>query len=135
DGARPFPRLAPSAAAPRARETMPGIASRSKASCNAPSRFWASRQWAQRSYRLHGFDQVAAARHLRPCRIEVGDEQLEGRGVETLTQPCHIVELVERIVDRRIAAAPEAPAFLGIELVQRKRQVVRTIPLMDFRAL
>src|SRR6516164_3263693 len=84
---------------------------------------------------LHAFDQVAAARDPRPCLIEIGDEQLEVRGVETVAQRCHVFELVERIVDRCVAAAPEAPAFLGMELGHRQGQMMRSIPLIEFRAV
>src|SRR6516162_281585 len=84
---------------------------------------------------LHAFDQVAAARDSRPCLIEIGDEQLEVRGVETVSQRCHVFELVERIVDRCVAVAPEAPAFLGMELVHRQGQMMRSIPLIEFGAI
>jgi hypothetical protein len=41
-------------------------------------------QGRRRSGLLHGFNQVAAARYPRPCLIEVGNEHLEVRGVETV---------------------------------------------------
>src|SRR5262249_61730553 len=80
-------------------------------------------------------DQVPAASHAGPCMSEVGNKHLESRGVETVAQGCHVFELVERIVDRWVAAAPEAPAFLGTEFIHRQRQMVRPIPLIEFRAL
>src|SRR5262245_6030768 len=88
-----------------------------------------------RSGLLHRFDQVTAASHFGPCLIEVGNEQLEGRGVETVAQRCHVFELIERVVDRWVATAPEAPAFLGTEFIHRQRQMVCSIPFIEFRAL
>src|SRR6266436_3699262 len=66
---------------------------------------------------LHRFDQVTAASHSGPCLVEVGNKHLKSGGVETVAQGCHVPELVERIVDRWVAAAPEAPAFLGTEFI------------------
>src|SRR4029453_4895548 len=70
---------------------------------------------------LYDFDQVTTARHSGPRLIEIRNEQFEAWRVETVAQSCHVFELIERMVDRGGAAAPEAPAFLGLELIHRQR--------------
>lgn len=47
------------------------------------------------------------------------------------TQGCNVIEPFQCIVRRWITAAPEAPAFLGTELVHSQR----CIPLIEFRTV
>src|SRR5690349_4454853 len=90
---------------------------------DAPSGMITSR--SATSGRLHRFDQVATAGDTRPCLIEICNEQLEGRRLETVAQSRHVAELIKRIMNRWIAAAPEAPALLGTKFIQDRKSVVK----------
>ncbi len=77
---------------------------------------------------------IARARDtLRPRAIEVGDQLLEGVGGKRGVEPA-FGEVIDRVMHARLQLAPEAPGLLAFENLDRPRQVVGRIPMVEFIA-
>src|SRR5271167_361180 len=85
-----------------------------------------------RRHLLDDFENLAPARHaVTPDAIEIGDQRLDLFGADQRLSLDDVVELVKGVMDRGIALAPAAPAALRTENVDRPRQVIGRIPVVE----
>ena len=81
---------------------------------------------------LHDLEHLAAPRHaVAPDAVEIGDKRLDHVRTNQRLGLCNIGELVKRVVDRRVGAAPAAPAPQRRESLDRPREVVGRVPMIE----
>jgi hypothetical protein len=69
---------------------------------------------------------------VRPCAAEIGDQRLEVVRAERGIATRFVSKAIDRVMHARFDLAPEPPDFLAFEGLDRARQVVGRIPVVEF---
>src|ERR1700732_384608 len=80
---------------------------------------------------LSEFKNFTRARHIRPGAVEVRDQRLHGFAVHGAIERGAVGELIGRLMNGRIAHAPEPPRLVDPERLHRIRQMLLTIPVVE----
>src|ERR1700676_2681622 len=80
---------------------------------------------------LSEFKNLPRARHIRPGAVEVGDQRLHGFAVHGAIERGAVGEFIGRLMNGRIAQAPEPPRLVDPERLHRIRQMLLTIPVIE----
>lgn len=81
-----------------------------------------------------GHDVARARDALGPGTVEVGDQLLEFGGGERGVAGRAVGEAIDRVMHAPIGLAPEPPGLVAFENLDRPRQVVGRIPMVEFIA-
>src|SRR5579862_2915976 len=81
---------------------------------------------------FHQIEHVACAGHaLRPGVIEILHQPPKAFRLQRRFEPRHVGKLIRRVVHASLRRAPESPALVAPEFLERQRQMMARIPLIE----